>query len=79
MSAASNISANLPAVEAKYTPPSVARHGAVSALSVVGGIAVLALGLAAMALVGILAGLLIVVGSLPLWGWACVQNKTLYS
>ena len=62
-----------------YAVPSVARHGTISALSVVGGVALLTLGLIAMVLVNWYVGLLIVLGALPLWGWACVQNKTLYS
>jgi len=59
--------------------PSAGRVGLTSALSVVGGIGLVALGLVAIVLIGVVVGLLIVLGSLPLWGWACVQNKTLYS
>lgn len=59
--------------------PSVGRVGITSAVSVAGGVAILALGLVAIVLVGWLVGLLIIFGALPLWGWACVQNKALYS
>jgi hypothetical protein len=59
--------------------PSTVRVGMTSALSVIAGVAVFALGLIAMVLVGTVVGLLILLGALPLWGWACVQNRTLYS
>jgi hypothetical protein len=54
------------------------RHGGwTSAFSVVLSIAVLAAGLFTIATVSLWAGLLIVVGAAPLWGWACVRNKDL--
>ena len=75
---------NLRAVDSMDTTepddlPSVGRVGLTSAASVVGAVAILSLGLIAMVLVSVFAGLLIVLGALPLWGWACVQNKALYS
>ena len=59
--------------------PSPLRAGLISALSVAAGIAVFALGLIAITLIGTVVGLLVLLGALPLWGWACVQNRTLYS
>lgn len=59
-------------------PPSDLRVGLVSAGSVVLAVGVMALGLLAMLTVNVLAGLLILLGALPLWGWACVHNKALY-
>ena len=58
--------------------PTALRVGLLSAVSVVGAIGIFALGLAAMVLVGWLAGLLILFGALPLWGWACVHNRIFY-
>ena len=58
--------------------PSTLSVGLLSAGSVVGGIGLLTLGLVAMVLLNFYIGLLIVAGALPLWGWACVQNKDLY-
>ena len=66
-------------VETVYVPPSVLHHGLRSAATVVLAIAMLVLGLFAIAEVNFLAGVFILVGALPLWGWACVQNKDLYS
>jgi hypothetical protein len=77
---ASEIQARTPAEDHELEGiPSVGRVALVGAVSVVGAVAIVTLGLIAMVLVGILAGLLIVFGALPLWGWACVQNKALYS
>lgn len=58
--------------------PSDLRVGVISAVSVGLGILVIAAGLLTMLAVNIFAGVLILLGAIPLWGWACVHNKALY-
>jgi hypothetical protein len=65
-------------VDSEDVGPSDLRVGLISAASVVLGIAVLSVGLLAMLTVSVWAGLLILLGAIPLWGWACVHNKALY-
>lgn len=69
-----------PSLSSEYdeTVPSDFRVGLISAASVVLGIALLSVGLLAMLTVNVVAGLLVLLGAVPLWGWACVHNKTLY-
>ncbi len=64
--------------ESDEPTPSDLRVGLISAASVALGIAVVAVGLLAMLTVSVWAGLLVLLGAIPLWGWACVHNRSLY-
>ena len=58
--------------------PSAVATGIISALSVVLAVGVLVAGLLTIASINFWLGLVVALGAIPLWGWACVQNRAYF-